>query len=51
MYLFFDEVQRVPDWEDVVNSFRVDLNCDIYITGSNVGRYLFDSNYAGYFRT
>lgn len=21
MYLFFDEVQRVPDWEDAVNSF------------------------------
>ena len=27
---FFDEVQRVPDWEDAVNSFRVDFNCDIY---------------------
>ena len=35
MYLFFDEVQRVPSWEDVINSFRVDFNCDIYITGSN----------------
>ena len=35
MYLFFDEVQRVPDWEDAVNSFRVDFDCDIYITGSN----------------
>lgn len=35
MYLFFDEVQRVPDWEDAVNSFRVDFNCDIYVTGSN----------------
>ncbi|MFR7961373.1 MAG: AAA family ATPase [Roseburia intestinalis] len=35
MYLFLDEVQRVPDWEDAVNSFRVDFNCDIYVTGSN----------------
>ena len=35
MYLFFDELQRITDWEDTVNSFRVDFNCDIYITGSN----------------
>ena len=33
MYLFLDEVQRVPNWEDTVNSFRVDFNCDIYVTG------------------
>lgn len=35
MYLFFDEVQRVSGWENAVNSFRVDFDCDIYITGSN----------------
>ena len=35
MYLFFDELQRITDWEETVNSFRVDFNCDIYITGSN----------------
>ena len=35
MYLFFDEVQRIKDWENAVNSFRVDFDCDIYITGSN----------------
>ena len=35
MYLFFDEVQRIDGWENAVNSFRVDLDCDIYITGSN----------------
>ena len=23
MYLFFDEIQRVKDWQDAVNSFRV----------------------------
>lgn len=34
-YLFFDEVQKVPGWENAVNSFRVDFDCDIYITGSN----------------
>lgn len=34
-YLFFDEIQEVKDWEKCVNSLRVDLNCDIYITGSN----------------
>ncbi|MBQ6997664.1 MAG: AAA family ATPase, partial [Oscillospiraceae bacterium] len=33
MYLFFDELQRLDGWEDAVNSFRVDFDCDIYITG------------------
>lgn len=46
MYLFFDEIQRIPDWEDTVNSFRVDFDCDIYITGSNA--YLLSSEYATY---
>lgn len=46
MYLFFDEVQRVPDWEDAINSFRVDFNCDIYVTGSNA--YMLSSEYATY---
>ncbi|MCM1287658.1 MAG: ATP-binding protein [Clostridium sp.] len=46
MYLFFDEVQRVPNWEDAINSFRVDFNCDIYITGSNA--YLLSSEYSTY---
>lgn len=35
MYLFFDEIQRVSGWEEAVNSFRVDLDADIYISGSN----------------
>ena len=34
-YLFFDEIQEVTNWEEVINSFRVDFNADIYITGSN----------------
>lgn len=46
MYLFFDEVQRVPKWEDAINSFRVDFNSDIYITGSNA--YLLSSEYSTY---
>lgn len=46
MYLFFDEVQRVNNWEDAINSFRVDFNCDIYITGSNA--YLLSSEYSTY---
>lgn len=46
MYFFFDEVQRIHSWEDTVNSFRVDFNCDIYITGSNA--YLLSSEYATY---
>lgn len=35
VYLFFDEIQEVQDWEKCINSFRVELDCDIYITGSN----------------
>jgi predicted AAA+ superfamily ATPase len=35
MYLFFDEIQIVNQWEEAVNSFLVDLDADIYITGSN----------------
>ena len=45
-YLFFDELQRVFGWEQAVNSFRVDFDCDIYITGSNA--YLLSSGYATY---
>lgn len=35
IYLFFDEIQEVADWEKCINSLRVTLDCDIYITGSN----------------
>lgn len=35
IYLFFDEIQEVRDWEKCVNSLRITLDCDIYITGSN----------------
>ena len=35
IYLFFDEIQEVADWEKCINSFHVSLDCDIYITGSN----------------
>lgn len=45
-YLFFDEIQRVDQWQDAVNSFRVDFDCDIYVTGSNA--YLLSSEYATY---
>jgi predicted AAA+ superfamily ATPase len=34
-YLFFDEIQEVQNWEKAINSFRVDLDADVYITGSN----------------
>ncbi len=46
MYLFFDEIQRVEAWEDAVNALRVDLDCDIYVTGSNA--YLLSSEYSTY---
>ena len=28
-------IQKVKNWEVSLNSYRVDLECDIYITGSN----------------
>lgn len=40
-YLFFDEPQDVEGWEKVVNALRVDLDADIYVTGSNA--YLLSS--------
>ena len=35
IYILLDEIQEVSNWEEAINSFRVDLDCDIYITGSN----------------
>lgn len=35
VFLFFDEIQEVANWEKCINSLRVALDCDIYITGSN----------------
>lgn len=46
VYLFFDEIQRISEWQDAINSFRVDFQCDIYITGSNA--YLLSSEFATY---
>ncbi len=34
-YILLDEIQEVAGWEKAVNSFLVDFNADIYITGSN----------------
>ena len=27
-YLFLDEIQRIDQWQDAVNSFRIDFDCD-----------------------
>lgn len=35
LYIILDEVQFIKGWERVVNSLRVDIDCDIYVTGSN----------------
>lgn len=34
-YLFFDEIQMVPGFERVINSFRATWDVSIFITGSN----------------
>lgn len=35
IYLFFDEIQEVKEWEKSINGYRVSFDCDIYISGSN----------------
>lgn len=35
IYLFLDEIQELAEWEKVINSFMIDFDCDIYVTGSN----------------
>ncbi len=34
-YLIFDELQAVSHWEKAIESFRLDFDVDVYITGSN----------------
>ena len=34
-YVFFDEIQHVTDFPDVVNSLHIKPNVDVYVTGSN----------------
>lgn len=40
-YILLDEVQNVENWEKAVNSLLIDIDCDIYVTGSNA--YLLSS--------
>lgn len=35
LYILLDEIQNVEKWEKSLNSLLVDIDCDIYITGSN----------------
>ena len=35
LYILLDEIQNVEKWEKSLNSLLVDINCDIYVTGSN----------------
>lgn len=43
-YLIFDELQVVSNWEKAIESFRLDFDVDIYITGSN--SYLFSNEFS-----
>ncbi len=35
IYLFFDEIQNVESWEKSIAAYKIDFDCDIYVTGSN----------------
>ena len=35
VYLFIDEIQRVEDFEEVVNAYRADGGFSVFLTGSN----------------
>lgn len=43
-YLIFDELQVVKHWEKAIESFRLDFDVDIYITGSNA--YLLSTEFS-----
>jgi len=45
-YILLDEIQEVKDWEKAVNSFLVDFDVDVYLTGSN--SHLLSSELATY---
>ncbi len=42
MYIFLDEIQKVPSFEKAVDSLYIQKNLDVYITGSNA--YLLSSD-------
>lgn len=35
VYILLDELQDIAEWEKAANSFLVDFDCDVYVTGSN----------------
>jgi predicted AAA+ superfamily ATPase len=43
-YLVFDEIQMVRSWQRAIDSFCVDFDADIYVTGSNA--HLLSSEFA-----
>lgn len=43
-YLIFDELQVIEQWEKAIESFRIDFDVDIYITGSNA--YLLSTEFS-----
>jgi uncharacterized protein len=45
-YILLDEIQEVVEWEKAVNSFMIDFDADVYITGSN--SHLLSSELATY---
>ena len=44
VYMIFDELQAVEHWEKAIESFRIDFDADIYITGSNA--YLLSTEFS-----
>lgn len=42
--MIFDELQTIKHWEKAIESFRLDFDVDIYITGSNA--YLLSNEFS-----
>ena len=43
-YILFDEIQKVKEFQKVIDSLYIQKNVDIYITGSNA--YMLSGNLA-----
>ncbi len=49
IYIIFDEISCLDNWQTLVKSLRDNYNCDIYIASSNAS--IFDKSFTSYFES